>query len=220
MSYQAVIFDLDGTLLDTLEDLADAANQALAEMGLPRHPVADYRYFVGDGLMALVERILPAESRDAQNVDKLATIFRHHYSRNWDSKSRPFAGIDEMLRSLAEAGLKLAVLSNKPHDFTSLCVERLLGGHSFSLVLGERKGVPKKPDPAGALEVAEQLRVSAEQCLYLGDTNVDMETARRAGMVAVGVLWGFRTRAELVDSGAEYLLEKPADIFPLLTSNP
>jgi len=220
MLYKAVICDLDGTLLDTLEDLADAANRALAEMRMPQHPVADYRYFVGDGLMSLIERIVPAESKEEKKILEVAAAFRQHYAHNWDAKSHPYAGVEIMLSSLAEAGVPLAVLSNKPHEFTLLCVERLLAGHSFSSILGQREGVPKKPDPIGALEIAERLQVSPEQCLYLGDTDVDMQTARRAGMCAVGVLWGFRTREELVESGAEHLLQKPADIFALLSPNP
>ncbi len=216
MIYKAVLFDLDGTLLDTLEDLADSANHALAEMGMPVHPVDAYRYFVGDGMMTLIERIVPDDRRNKKIILDTAEAFRRHYSNNWHVKTRLYAGIGEMLRGLFDAGLQLAILSNKPQDFTELCVERLLRDFSFAPVLGQREGIPKKPDPAGALEVAERLNIAPERFLYLGDTSIDMHTACRAGMCAVGVLWGFRTEQELRDSGADYLIRTPTDVLELL----
>ncbi len=216
MIYKAVLFDLDGTLLDTLEDLADSANHALAEMGMPVHPVDAYRYFVGDGMMTLIERIVPDDRRNKRIILDTAEAFKRHYSNNWHVKSRPYEGVDEMLRGLVDAGMQLAILSNKPQDFTELCVERLLGDFLFAPVLGQREGIPKKPDPAGAFEAAEFLNIAPEQFLYLGDTSIDMYTAGRAGMCAVGVLWGFRTEQELLDSGAKHLIRAPADLLELL----
>ncbi|MCF6188580.1 MAG: HAD family hydrolase [Desulfobulbaceae bacterium] len=216
MTYKAVLFDLDGTLLDTLEDLADSANHALAEMQMPEHSVDAYRYFVGDGMMTLIERIVPEDRRNKKIILDTVEAFRRHYTRNWYVKTRPYAGIGEMLTALVEAGLQLAILSNKPQDFTELCVERLLGDFSFAPVLGQREGIPKKPDPAGALEIAESLNIAPGRFLYLGDTSIDMHTAGRAGMCAVGVLWGFRTESELRDAGAEHLIQAPADLLDLL----
>jgi len=216
MIYKAALFDLDGTLLDSLEDLADSANHALTEMGMPVHPVDAYRYFVGDGMMTLIERIVPDDRRNKKIILDTAEAFRRHYTNNWHVKTRPYAGIGEMLRGLVDAGLQLAILSNKPQDFTELCVERLLGDFSFDPVLGQREGIPKKPDPAGALEIAERLNIAPDQFLYLGDTSIDMLTAGRAGMCAVGVLWGFRTEQELLDSGADHLIQAPADLLELL----
>ncbi len=214
--YKAVLFDLDGTLLDTLDDLAGAANQVLEKRGLPVHPKEAYKYFVGDGLQVLIERIVPAAERKPALLKELAADFRQVYGQTWQVHSRPYPDIDSMLKSLAGSGLRLAVLSNKPHDFTRLCVDNLLPGHSFDLILGQRDGVAKKPDPAGAIEVAQTLSLAPEQFLYLGDTAVDMETARRAGMCAVGVLWGFRDEAELSDAGAEHILHTPMEAMNLL----
>jgi phosphoglycolate phosphatase len=215
-AYKAVLFDLDGTLLDTLDDLAGAANQVLEKRGLPVHPREAYKYFVGDGLQVLLERIVPAKERDPALLNELAQDFRQVYGQTWQVHSRPYPEIDSMLAILAGTGLRLAVLSNKPHDFTLLCVNNLLPEHSFDLVLGQREGVAKKPDPAGALEVAHSLSLAPEQFLYLGDTAVDMETAKRAGMCAVGVLWGFRDEVELRDAGAEHILHTPMEALHLL----
>lgn len=215
MRYKAVLFDLDGTLLNTLEDLADSANHALARMGMPVHPVDAYRYFVGDGLMTLIERIVPDDRRNAETIAETAAAFRRHYINNWHVKTRPYDGVEDLLKTLADAGLQLAVLSNKPQDFTELCVEKLLGDFSIYPVFGQREGIPKKPDPAGALEVAEILNIAPDQFLYLGDTSIDMHTAKRAGMCAVGVLWGFRPEQELWDSGADHVIRAPADLLDL-----
>ena len=213
--FKAVLFDLDGTLLDTLDDLAGAANKVLEKHGLPVHPREAYKYFVGDGLQVLMERIVPAAERNPALLKELAADFRQVYGQTWQVHSRPYPGIDAMLKGLAGAGLRLAVLSNKPHDFTRLCVDNLLPGHSFDLILGQREGVAKKPDPAGAIEVAQTLCLAPEQFLYLGDTAVDMETAKRAGMRAVGVLWGFRDEVELRNAGAEHILHSPMEALDL-----
>ena len=216
MKYKAVLFDLDGTLLDTLDDLADSANRVLAEMQMPQHPVDAYRYFVGDGMMTLLQRIVPEEKRDNKTLGKVAEAFRHDYGNNWAVKSRPYEGISHMLSELKARGLQLAILSNKPQDFTQLCVGKLLAGFLFNPVLGQREGVPKKPDPSGALEVAELLNIPPEDFLYLGDTSIDMLTAKSAGMCAVGALWGFRTKDELRKSGADYMVQSPVDLLELL----
>lgn len=216
MRYRAVLFDLDGTLLDTLADLADSANRVLAAENMPVHPISSYKYFVGDGLHTLVERMVPAEQRDEKTIDRLAELFRLEYGKNWHLKSHPYSGVPEMLATVQKEDVRLAVLSNKPHEFTRLCVQRLLQGFSFYPVLGQRNDVPKKPDPAGALEVVNMLDIPPEDFLYLGDTAIDMQTATAAGMTAVGVLWGFRDEEELRSSGADYLLRHPGELLELL----
>lgn len=218
MSYKAVLFDLDGTLLDTLDDLANAGNRVLAARSLPVHPVAAYRYFVGDGMATLVERILPPELRNAEEIAETVAAFQREYAANWDAHSAPYSGIAEMLDALVAGGLRLAVLSNKPEDFTRLCVERLLAPWSFAPVFGQRAGVPKKPDPAGALAVARELCLSPEEILYVGDTSIDMHTARAAGMNPVGVLWGFRGAEELQAAGAAMLISQPAELAAIALS--
>ncbi|WP_456385323.1 HAD family hydrolase [Desulfolithobacter sp.] len=216
MGYKAVIFDLDGTLLDTLDDLAKSGNRVLAAQGMPTHPRDSYRYFVGDGLETLIRRIVPEDRRDKETIRRMIQEFRDVYSRNWNVLSRPYPGIDDMLEELRQQGLLLAVLSNKPDDFTRHCVRELLGSHSFVSVLGHRPGVPRKPAPDGALEIAATMGLAPEDILYLGDTATDMETALRAGMTPVGALWGFRTADELRQSGAAHLVHHPGEVVELV----
>lgn len=216
MPLKAVIFDLDGTLLDTLDDLADSANRVLAAAGLPTHPVDRYRYFVGDGVRVLVERILPENLRDGDRIERLMSAFRDDYGKNWHAKTRMYDGIDAMLTSLQQQKISLNILSNKPHDFTQMCVSRFMAQWHFSTVLGQRPGVPRKPDPASALEIAAGIGVSPAEILYLGDTATDMKTARAAGMFAVGALWGFRTAGELEEHGAARLVRHPLELPELM----
>ena len=216
MAYQAAIFDLDGTLLDTLEDLADSANAMLDTRGYPTHPVEEFRHFVGDGVRVLVERILPPEARDEATIGVCMELFRNDYAKRWNVKTRLYPGIPEMLDGLVARGIRLAVLSNKPHDFTQHCVDEFLGRWPWESVFGMREGVPKKPDPAGARQILENLGISSTDCLYLGDTDTDMKTAIAADLHAVGVLWGFRGRGELIDNGAQTLLEQPLELLDLL----
>ena len=216
MHYKAILFDLDGTLLDTLEDLATAANRALGTLGLPAHPTDAYRVFVGDGLRTLAERILPGEQRSAAQVDALVAAFEREYSRTWNERTAPYAGVPEMLDRLTAGGYRLSVLSNKPDAFTRLCVEQLLPHWTFAPLYGQRPGVPKKPDPAAALAIAAERGLDPAEVLYLGDTATDMHTARAAGMAAVGVLWGFRSADELRAAGARHLITHPGELAPLL----
>jgi phosphoglycolate phosphatase len=216
MRYDAVLFDLDGTLLDTLEDLAVAANLALTGQGLPPHPIDAYRHFVGDGLGTLAERILPPGRRDEATVAATVTAFREAYGRTWQNRSAPYPGVAVLLDQLAGGGVRFSVLSNKPDAFTRLCVQRLLPHWHFEPVLGQRDGVPKKPDPAAALEIARLLVVHPSRMLYVGDTGVDMRTAHGAGMDAAGALWGFRDRDELTRAGARYLVARPEDLLPVI----
>jgi phosphoglycolate phosphatase len=218
MKFQAVIFDLDGTLLDTLEDLACAGNRVLQAGGFPVHPVDQYRYFVGDGLETLIQRIVPEGGRNKQNVSRLIAAFRVDYGKNWQVKTRLYDGIDRMLDRLEKHRLRLNILSNKPQDFTEACVETFLGNWAFNHVFGQRAGCPKKPDPAGALEIARLSGIDPSAILYLGDTATDMITARGAGMFPVGVLWGFRGEDELRKSGAERLIRYPDELVHLCLS--
>ncbi len=215
--FKAVIFDLDGTLLDTLEDLANSMNRVLSRNKLPTHPVESYKYFVGDGASTLVRRVLPFEVESPEGVfERLLREFLEDYSNNWDVATKPYPGIDKLIKGLERKGLKMAILSNKPHKFTKLCVKRFLNDFTFNEVFGERPGVPRKPDPQGAIELAERLEVTPSQCIYLGDTSIDMKTAVAAGMYPVGVLWGFRDKEELLKSGAKRLISHPEELFELL----
>jgi len=215
VGFSAAVFDLDGTLIDSLEDLADSMNEALAGLGFPTHPGPAYKYFVGDGMEVLARRVLPEAARDRDTLERLVAAMRRVYAGRWDRKTRPYAGVPQMLEALRARGLRLAVLSNKPDDFTRLTMERLLAPHTFDLVQGVSPDTPPKPDPAGALAVAARLGVKPEECLYLG-TATDMQTACRAGMCAVGALWGFRTRQELEENGARAVVEEPGQVLALL----
>jgi len=216
MQYKAVVFDLDGTLLDTLDDLAASMNAALGRFGLETHPADDYRYFVGDGLDNLVRRVAPAARDDGELAEKLLDAMRDEYSRRWADKTQPYAGVAKMLDGLTDRGLAITVLSNKPDDFTGLCVRRLLGDWRFEIVQGVSDDVPAKPDPAGAIMISERLGIAPGEFLYLGDTDTDMKTANAAGMYAVGATWGFRTPEELRDNGAKALIDHPTGLLELL----
>lgn len=216
MTYKAILFDLDGTLLDTLEDLGNSVNSVLAARGLPTHTLDEYRYFVGDGTAMLITRALPQGKRNDETVRACLEELREAYGRNWNVNTRPYEGIPEMLDALTEHGLKMAVLSNKQHEFTKLCVADLLSDWTFDVVFGQRDEVRRKPDPAGALEVAERLKLPPADFFYLGDSAVDMKTATAAGMFPVGVLWGFRPAEELKEAGAQALIERPSEILNLL----
>jgi len=215
MRYEAVLFDLDGTLLDTLEDLADSTNAVLEKRGFPRHPIPPYRYFVGDGVANLFRRALPKDRRDEAIVTECIDEMREEYGRRWADKTRPYDGVPEMLDALVERGVRMAVLSNKPDDFTKLCVEKLLPGWTFEVVRGVRDDGKRKPDPAGAMDIAGQLEIPPAGFLYLGDTNTDMKTAVAAGMFPVGAIWGFREADELMANGAKALIEKPMELLDL-----
>lgn len=215
MAYRASIFDLDGTLVDSLEDIADATNAVLQRLGLPTHPVDAYRAFVGEGVEVLVRRAAPEATRTDEDLARLAAKVRAEYAAHYADKTRPYPGVPEALQELGRRGLRLAVLSNKPHDGTLRVVEALLGQIAFEAVLGARDGVPKKPDPSGALEIASQLGLPPTQFLYVGDTNIDMATARAAGMHAVGVTWGFRTAGELWEAGAHAVIGRPEELVEI-----
>jgi phosphoglycolate phosphatase len=214
MSFRAVIFDLDGTLLDTIEDLTDSLNIALAKLGFPPRTVAECKNLVGNGIAAFVGRVLPPEARNDDNVARrLRDLVRAEYGERQTLNTKPYLGIPETLDKLAERGIPAAVLSNKPHDSTLAVVKHFFPRYDFGAVLGAREGVPAKPDPAGALEISRRLGLPPDKILYLGDTNTDMQTAVAAGMYPLGALWGFRTAEELLANGAKALLEKPEDLL-------
>lgn len=217
IKFQAILFDLDGTLLDTLADIANSTNAALAQFGFPSHPIDSYRCFIGNGMDCLIRRVLPKDSHDNQTISKCLAAVKEQYSNRWAENTKPYPDIPELLSALEELGLPMAVLSNKPDDFTQITVEKLLPDCSFQIVRGLMPSVPPKPDPAAALQIAEQLKIPPSKFLYLGDTNTDMQTANSAGMYPVGALWGFRDAEELLTSGAKALVEKPQDVLNMLT---
>jgi len=211
---KAVLFDLDGTLADTLADLANATNHALVQLGCPTHPVEAYRHFVGDGARTLCQRVLPVDKQSL--VNDAVRLMKQHYDAHCFDQTKLYEGIPDLVAELHGRGLKLAVLSNKPDEFTKRMVARYFTSSPFDAVFGQLPNVPLKPDPTAALRIANDLGVPPVEWFYLGDTNTDMRTARAAGMRAVGVLWGFRDKQELLESGAQYITAKPRDLLPLL----
>ena len=214
--FDAVMFDLDGTLLDTLEDLADSMNSVLATRGYPEHPIDAYRYFVGDGMHNLIRRALPNAAADDETVEAAAVEMRAVYAKRWDHKSRPYDGIPEMISALSAKSLRLCVLSNKPDGFTKLCVSKLLDPTRFEVVRGALDDVPRKPEPIAAIRIAKEMGIPRDRFLYLGDTNTDMKTANGAGMFAVGAAWGFRPESELVQYGARVVIHRPRELLDLV----
>ncbi len=213
MKHQAVIFDLDGTLLNTLEDLADSMNHVLQDRGLPTHPVDAYRRFIGNSARALASRALPAEKQQEETVTEYFEAFRRTYRHNWNVKTRPYQGIQELLNTLRDKHIKLAVLTNKPQDFAELCIHAFFPDGTFDVIQGQRDNVPIKPDPTGSLDVARHLNVLPQACLFIGDSDVDMQTAVRAAMFPVGVLWGYRSEQELRDNGALAVIQQPLELL-------
>ena len=211
---RAVLFDLDGTLADSLADLANATNWALTQLGCPAHPLASYRCFVGDGARELCARALPADQLNL--LDQTLRLMRQHYDAHCFDKTRLYDGILELVAALTLRSHQQAVLSNKPDDFTRRVIAHYFKPSPFAVVRGQLPNVPLKPDPTAALQIAQELGVPPVEWLYLGDTNTDMRTARAAGMHAIGVLWGFRDRTELVESGAEHIVAKPEEVLALL----
>jgi len=213
---QAIIFDLDGTLLDTLEDIAISANFALTTLGYQAHESEKYRYFVGEGVFKLFENIFASNPQTQETIQKAVALFESHYAKQFNQNTKLYDGISKMLTFLQKRGFKMAILSNKPDSFTKLCAIKYLREWKFDVVYGAREGIPRKPHPKGALDIVDILHVKPDVCYYLGDTMIDMQTANSAGMIALGALWGFREEAELREHGAQHLVKTPSEVIKLL----
>ncbi len=214
MKFKAVIFDLDGTLIDTLEDIADATNIFLRNLGFPEHDLQNYGYFVGRGIKPLVKQVLPESERDEETVDRCVGLMKAEYARRWTKKSRPYPGIAELIEGFLTAGYRINVLSNKSDEATRQIVAELLPDWQFTTVQGATAAFAKKPDPAAALHVAEKCGIAPEETLFFGDTAIDMQTASACGMYRIGVLWGFRPAEELIAGGAQMLIKQSRDFLP------
>ena len=217
IEFKAILFDLDGTLLDTLTDLANSMNGALEQLGLPVHPVEAYLEFVGDGVETETRRALGAAADDPEIFSKCLVIAKQKYAEKYLENTASYAGIAEMLDELERLGIPKAIFSNKPDEFVQPIVDKLLGEWSFAAVQGLDENTPHKPDPTAAIAIAEKLGFEPGEILYVGDTNTDMQTAVAAGMYPVGVLWGFRGAEELTANGAKVLIEEPGDLLKLFS---
>ena len=216
MKFKAVIFDLDGTLLDTLEDIALSMNSVLINAGFPSHPVVAYRGFIGEGITSLVRKVLPEGPRDETIVEQMVAAMLVEYGAHWADHTRPYPGIPAVLDALSSREIPMAVLSNKMDRFTREIVAALLGDWKFAEVIGAQEAIPAKPDPAGARLIAQRLGIEEQAFLYLGDSNIDMQTAVSAGMFPVGALWGFQSAGALRAAGARELIQEPAELLKLI----
>ena len=213
--YRAAIFDLDGTLLDTLADIATSVNEVLAEQGAATHSVDDYRQFVGSGVRLLISRAFPPAGTDSLLLESCVRRFYEVYAQRWNQQTKLYPGISQLLDELVARDVTLTVLSNKPHQFTCECVKTYLSDWPFAIVLGQREGIPIKPDPTSVFEIVQQIGVSTDEVVYAGDSDIDMQTAAQAGLFSVGVDWGFRPREELAANGAKLLISDPLEMLSL-----
>ena len=212
-----VLFDLDGTLINSIDDLADSTNYALQQCGLPLHTVDEYKYFVGDSVDPLIRRALPEEEKENQELfDRVKKIYLSYYAAHSKDKTRPYPGISDLLSRCNKAGVLVAVVSNKPDDITADVVRYYFPQIHFAATMGPKEGIPKKPDPAGVREVLRITGIALEDALYVGDTWVDMQTAQNSGVQSCGVLWGFRTRQELVENHADFIAANAAELAEII----
>ena len=210
---KTVLFDLDGTLLNTIDDLADAGNWVCAQNGWPTFTVAQFKLMVGNGIPKLVERFSPEDARSQEQLTATLAQFSARYDAHKEDKTAPYAGIPELLDTLRANGIQCAVFSNKADAFCGKIIEHYFGAGKFALVRGSRPNVPTKPDPTGVYALMADLGAKPETTLFVGDSDVDILTGHNAGLPAMGALWGFRGRAELTAAGADALAAVPEDIF-------
>lgn len=212
---KAVLFDLDGTLVNSLADLADSTNYALSLYGCPIHNTEEYKYFVGDGIPKLIERALPEGKRSGETKQAVLAAFLKHYKEHFADKTVAYDGINELLSRLEANRIKTAVVSNKAQEMAQKVVHKIFT-HKFDTVFGKREGVLSKPDPTSVITVAAEMGLKAEECLLAGDSGMDAAAAKNAGCTAVGVLWGFRTEEELLKNGADYTVKAPEEIINII----
>lgn len=211
-----IVFDLDGTLLNSLEDLADSANWVLEQHGFPTHPVDAYRYFVGDGVRKLIERILPQEERTEARIEQCRQEFVAYYKVHMEDKTSVYEGITELLVELKNRGLKIAVATNKVHIAVKPLMEKYFPEIRFDSMIGQREGVPVKPAPQIMFDILRETGCEPSEALHVGDTATDMQLAHNAGVTPVGVLWGYRPLKELQEAGAKFIIEKPEKLLGLV----
>ena len=208
-----IIFDLDGTLVDTLKDLAVSTNYVLGEQGYREHPIEVYKYFVGNGAYKLIERALPQEARSEARIKELKERFVTYYDAHLTDYTKTYEGILETIDQLKHKGIQMAVVTNKPHEQALRVVQACFKPETFAEVWGQREGVPHKPDPTVLQDIMKKYKIKQDEVLYIGDSDVDMQTAQNAKIKGLGALWGFRTEEELLQNGAWAILQNPQDLL-------
>lgn len=212
---KAVLFDLDGTLVNSLADLACSTNYALEKFGFSVHETEAFKYFVGDGMPKLIERALPEDKREEKYIKETLDVFMAHYKEHYCDNTTAYDGVSEAVDSILSLGIKTAVVSNKIQNMAETVTNKIFGDR-FSIVCGKREGYPAKPDPTLTLEVIRELGVLPSECLFIGDSGMDMAVAKNANCVALGVLWGFRKEDELIDNGADFIIKEPSQIIKII----
>ena len=214
-----IVFDLDGTLINSLEDLADSANHVLIQHGFPIHPVDAYRYFVGDGVRKLIERILPEEERTDTRIEQCKAEFVAYYKIHMEDKTEVYPGITKLLKELKNRGLKIAVATNKVHVAVEPLMAKYFPGIHFDSLIGQREGIPVKPAPQIMFDILKETSCQPSEALHVGDTATDIQLAHNAGVESVGVLWGYRPLEELQEAGAEHIIREPKELLELVKSS-
>ena len=212
---KAVIFDLDGTLVNSLNDLAVSTNYSLKQHGFDTYPVEDYKYLIGDGMVKLIERAIPKDSLNDETFKSVFDCFMNYYREHYLVHTNVYEGIIEAINELYNMGLKLAVVSNKADNMTNIIVKEFFGD-IFTIVTGKREGYPTKPDPTLTLKIIEEMGVIPEECIFVGDSGMDCANAVNSGCYPLGVLWGFRKREELLENGAKAIINTPDEIVPFV----
>lgn len=213
--FKGVIFDLDGTLLNTLHDLSDSVNIALAAKGYPQHEYETYKKKIGKGMRSLIKVSLPANAREEEEISDVVKIFSEAYAKNYMNKTAPYEHITEILQALNEKGIKIGVNTNKKMEYAKNLIGKFFPDIPFFGVLGEQEGIPNKPNPTSALKIAEMMELRPEEIIYFGDSGIDIQTGKNAGMAAAGVLWGFRDKDEFIENGADHIIKEPKEILDL-----
>ena len=216
MRFSSLIFDLDGTLLDTVDDIGTAANTVLEELGYPSHPLPAFQKFVGSGVAVLFRRAIPRDNPSQNEIEHCVARFQQVYASCWNHASKPYEGILEFLEKLSISRCKLAILSNKPDVFTKKCVSHYFSSYDFDPVFGQRSNVARKPDPQAVWEIMQQHQSSPEHTIFVGDSEIDVQTAQNAGVFSVGVGWGYRGSEVLLAQGVDLIVEHPSDLTAFL----
>lgn len=210
---QAFIFDLDGTLIDSLTDIALSTNYALDQMGFPTHPIEAYKTFIGHGIHNLCQQAHPSDQPSEHDVHQLVSYLQNHYQHHWQDHTAPFPGVIDTLKTLKQNNHRLAILSNKPHHHTVKIANILFPSNLFDIIFGAQDTFPTKPDPQSTIHILNQLNISTEQSYFIGDSSIDIETALRAKVKAIGVSWGLGTHHSLQQSGAHVILDQISDLL-------